>query len=157
MKFKQRIVQLVVAVVAVFAFGATQTLLAQSNGLVKVQSSQNFDNTVSSFKKAVSGNGMMVMGEINQGKVLSMTGISVKSHTFFVGNPNVGNKLFSANRAVGAVVPIRVNIYEDTDGHTYIAYFPPSGELSGLHNKNVSKVAQMLDQKLDKLTSMLGK
>ena len=157
MKIKQSLVRLMVAVFAVFAMGATQILDAQSNGLVKVQSAQNFDKTISSFKKMVSDNGMMVMGEINQGKVLSMTGISVKSHTFFVGNPNVGNKLFSANRAVGTVVPVRVNIFEDTDGQTYMAYFPPSGELSGLHSTKVDKVAQMLDQKLNKLTSMLGK
>ena len=157
MQIKHRAIQLMIAVFAVFAMGATQMLQAQSNGLVKVQSSQNFDKTISSFKKMVSDNGMMVMGEINQGKVLSMAGISVKSHTFFVGNPNVGNKLFSADRAVGAVVPIRVNIFEDTDGNTYVAYFPPSGKLSGLQNKKVDKVAQMLDQKLNKLTSMLGK
>jgi len=157
MKIKQTIIQMMIAVFAVFALSATQTLQAQSNGLVKVQSSQDFDKTISSFKKMVSDNGMMVMGEINQGKVLSMTGISVKSHTFFVGNPNVGNKLFSANRAVGAVVPVRVNIFQDTDGNTYVAYFPPSGQLSGLQNEKVNKVAQMLDQKLNKLTGMLGK
>jgi uncharacterized protein (DUF302 family) len=157
MKFKQSLVQLLVAVVVVFAFGATQTLQAQNTGLVTVQSSQNFDKTISSFKKLVSDNGMMVMGEINQGKVLSMTGISVKSHTFFDCNPNVGNQLFSADRAVGAVVPVRVNIFEETDGHTYVAYFPPSGQLSGLKNDTVNKVAQMLDQKLNTLTSMLGK
>jgi len=157
MQIKHGAIQLMIAVFAVFAMGANQMLQAQSNGLVKVQSSQNFDKTISSFKKMVSDNGMMVMGEINQGKVLSMTGISVKSHTFFVGNPNVGNKLFSADRAVGAVVPIRVNIFEDTDGNTYVAYFPPSEQLSGLNNDKVNKVAQMLDQKLNNLTSMLGK
>lgn len=132
--------------------------LAQSgSGIVKVQASKNFDQTISAFKKMVSDNGMMVMGQLNQGHVLSMTGISVKSQTFFVGNPNVGKKLFSADHAVGTVVPVRVNIYEGEDGHTYVAYIPPSEELSSLNNKKVDMVAKMLDQKLQKLTGMLGK
>jgi len=147
-----------IILLSVFTLIGIHPAYSQSgSGIVKVESSKDFGQTISAFKKMVSGNGMMVMGELNQGKVLSMTGISVKSHTFFVGNPNVGKKLFSADHAAGAVVPVRVNIYEDTDGHTYVAYIPPSEELSSLHNKKVDMVANMLDQKLQKLTAMLGK
>lgn len=147
-----------IIILAIFAIAGMNPAYSQSGpGIVKVQSSKNFDQTVSAFKKMVSGNGMMVMGQLNQGKVLSMTGISVKSQTFFVGNPNVGKKLFSADHAAGAVVPVRVNIFEDANGHTYVAYIPPSEELSSLNNKKVSMVANMLDQKLQKLTGMLAK
>lgn len=147
-----------ILLLAVLVIAGIHPAYSQSgSGIVRVQSSKNFDQTVSAFKKMVSGNGMMVMGQLNQGKVLSMTGISVKSQTFFVGNPNVGKKLFSADHAAGAVVPVRVNIYEDAGGNTYVAYIPPSEELSSLHNKKVDMIANMLDQKLQKLTGMLGK
>ena len=147
-----------IILLSVFTLIGIHPAYSQSgSGIVKVESSKNFDQTISAFKKMVSGNGMMVMGELNQGKVLSMTGISVKSHTFFVGNPNVGKKLFSADHAAGAVVPVRVNIYEDADGHTYVAYIPPSEELYSLHNEKVDMVANMLEQKLQKVTAMLGK
>lgn len=136
--------------------GFTRSYAQSGNGIIKVESSKNFDQTVSAFKKMVAGNGMMIMGQLNQGHVLSMTGISVKSHTFFVGNPNVGKKLFTADRAAGAVVPVRVNIYEDTNGHTYVAYIPPSEEVASLNNKKVDMIAKMLDQKLHKLTGMIG-
>ncbi len=130
---------------------------AQSNGLVTVQSKMSFDQTVGGLKKGIAKNGMMVMSEINQGKMLAMTGIKLKAVSLFVGNPTVGNKLFSADRAVGFVVPIRVNVYDDANGNTYISYVKPSAQLSTLGNKKVDMIAQMLDQKLQMLTGMFAK
>ncbi len=156
-KQKRTLLSTLILLTVLALVGINPAYSQSGSGIVKVESSKNFDQTISAFKKMVSGNGMMVMGELNQGKVLSMTGISVKSHTFFVGNPNVGKKLFSADHAAGAVVPVRVNIYKDTNGHTYVAYIPPSEELSSLNNQKADMIAKMLDQKLQKLTSMLGK
>ncbi|HKI44236.1 MAG TPA: DUF302 domain-containing protein [Balneolales bacterium] len=156
-KQKRTLFSTIILLTVLAVVGINPAYSQSGPGIVKVESSKNFDQTISAFKKMVSGNGMMVMGQLNQGKVLSMTGISVKSHTFFVGNPSVGKKLFSADHAAGAAVPVRVNIYEDTNGHTYVAYIPPSEELSSLNNQKIDMVAKMLDQKLHKLTSMLGK
>ena len=128
---------------------------SQSDNLVKVKSSGSVAQTASKLKKMVSNNGMMVMGKLNQGHVLSMTGISVKSKTIFVGNPHVGKKLFSADAGVGIAVPIRINIYKDSNGQTWVSYIPPSKLLSNFNNPKIDKIAQMLDQKLKKMTSMI--
>jgi len=130
---------------------------AQDNGLVTVQSKMPYEQTVDHLKQGVAKNGMMVMSEINQGKMLAMTGIKLKAVSLFVGNPTVGNKLFSADRAVGFAVPIRVNVYDDASGNTYISYVKPSSQLSALNNKNVDMIANMLDQKLQMLTGMFAK
>ena len=132
-------------------------LFAQGSGLTTVQSKLSYDQTVSQLKQLVAKNGMMVMSEINQGKMLAMTGINLKAVSIFVGNPTVGNKLFTADRAVGFAVPIRVNIYENIDQKTYISYVSPSTELAILNNKQVDMIAKMLDQKLEMLTGMLSK
>lgn len=65
-------------------FSFTTAVQAQSVKPITVKSSKNFDGTISAIKKAVSGGGMMVLSELNQGKVLSMTGLSVHAHSFFV-------------------------------------------------------------------------
>ena len=155
-KNKRSILASLILLTVFSLMGFTQAYSQSGTGIVKVESSNNFNQTVSAFKKMVAGNGMMIMGQLNQGHVLSMTGISVKSHSFFVGNPNVGKKLFSADRAAGVVVPVRVNIYEDTNGHTYVAYIPPSEEVASLNNRKVEMITKMLDQKLHKMTSMIG-
>ncbi len=100
---------------------------------------------------------MMVLSVIKQGKILSMTGLSLKAVSLFVGNPQVGKKLFSANRGVGIAVPIRLNIYKNSDGKTYINFVNPSFQLRSFKNKRIRKIAMMLDQKLAKLTKMMSK
>jgi uncharacterized protein (DUF302 family) len=123
---------------------------------VAVTISGSVSQTVSKLKKMVASNGMMVMGQLNQGQVLSMTGINVQSETLFVGNPQIGKKLFSANPGAGVVVPVRINVYQDTDGKTVVRYVPPSQELDKFHNSEITQIGQMLDKKLKDMTSMLG-
>ncbi len=124
---------------------------------VELKTKGSVDETVNRLKQMVAKNGMMVMGEIHQGKVLEMTGIKVKSETLFVGNPNVGKQLFSEERGVGLVVPIRINIYADQQGQTHVRYIPPSQQLNGFGNAKVDKIAMMLDGKLANMAAMLPK
>lgn len=122
---------------------------------VVVKTKGSVDQTVSGLKKMVADNGMMVMGEIHQGKMLAMTGLKVNSETIFVGNPNVGKQLFSLEPGAGLVIPIRINIYEDGHGQTYVRYIPPSQQLRGFGNAKVDEIAAMLDGKLHDMTAML--
>ncbi len=133
------------------------SLFAQGSGLVRVQSKQPFEKTINEVKKMVSSSGMMVLSEINQGKILSMTGININAESLFIGNPQIGNKLFSADRGVGIAIPVRLNIYEGSDGNTYVSYVKPTVQLASFKNEKVQKIAQMLDGKLGKLTGMLSK
>ncbi|HKJ45284.1 MAG TPA: DUF302 domain-containing protein [Balneolales bacterium] len=134
----------------------SSAVFAQSS-LVQVETKGSVSQTVSHLKKMVSQNGMMVMGSLNQGKVLSMTGIHVQSETVFVGNPHVGKQLFSADHGVGVAVPVRVNIYANKQGNTVVSYIPPSQVLGHFNNPKIQKIAKMLDNKLNKMVHMLAK
>ena len=159
MRNRNLFVAMLVVVMIVFAgvIENSGTLYAQDNGVVTVQSKKSFSGTIDEAKKLIAKNGMMVLSEINQGKILSMTGIDVKGTSLFVGNPQVGNKLFSADRGAGLVVPVRLNIYEGKDGKTYVNYVKPSFQFETFKNDKINKIAQMLDQKLGMLTGMLSK
>lgn len=138
-------------------FGSSEVLLAQDTGLITVQSKAPFEKTVESLRKMVSQNQMMVLAEIHQGKILSMTGLKFNGISLFLGNPTIGKKLFTANKAVGLAVPIRVNIFQDTDGKTYVNYIKPSRQMATFGNEQINMIAKMLDGKLEKLTSMLAR
>jgi len=105
--------------------------------------------------KMVADNGMMVMGEIHQGKILAMTGLKIESESIFVGNPTMGKKLFSAELGIGQVVPVRLNIYKNADGKTVVSYFTPSSLVAGYNNPKLDEMGAMLDKKLGKMTGML--
>ena len=130
---------------------------AQTTGPVTVQSKESFDQTLKDLKQIISQNGMMVLSEIDQGKILSMTGLSLNAHSLFVGNPTIGNKLFTADRGVGIAIPVRLNIYENKDGKTYVSYFKPSDQLSSFKDEVIQNTAKMLDQKFEQLTGMISK
>jgi uncharacterized protein (DUF302 family) len=148
---------LVPAIVVFLAMGFSG--LSKANAaegrLVSVTAHGSFNQTVSMFKKLVAKNGMMVLGMLNQGKVMGMTGLKLRSETFFVGNPTMGKKLFSAQKGVGVLIPVRVNIYVNNDGKTIVSYLQPSKELGAFHDPMLVKMGMMLDKNLAMMTGML--
>lgn len=144
---------------AALAFAVTGGAASASGPgpVVQVQARGSVEDVVAQLKKMVAGNGMMVMGELHQGRVIAMTGLQVQSETIFVGNPTVGKELFSADPGVGIVVPVRINVFADARNNTIVSYVPPSHLLGQFGNPKVSEVASMLDGKLHNLVGMLGR
>ncbi len=139
---------------AVTAFAATPALAQDAR--VTIQSNQSFEQTVDAFKTAVSKGGMMVMSTVDQGNMLKMTGLRMKGTLFLVGNPTVGKQVFEHNPAAGLYLPLRVYIYQGSDGKTYLSYDKPSVVLKSFDNASIDQTAGMLDQKLDILTHMVA-
>jgi uncharacterized protein (DUF302 family) len=134
------------------SFAASNTSF--SGDRVTISSDKSFEDVTGAVKALVAKNGMMVMAEVDQGKMLSMTGLSLKATLFIVGNPAVGKQLFEQDHAVCLYVPLRVFVYADASGKTFVSYDRPSALLAQFKNEKIAMVAQMLDQKLDGLANM---
>lgn len=154
LNFKKNALSLMIASMSIFLF-SFQGANAQSK-LITVKSMKNFDATVEGIKKGVADAGMMVLAEINHGKILSMTGLNISAESIFIGNPNVGKDAFTDNMAVGLAIPLRVNVYEEK-GVTYINYFTPSSELGYFKGDKVKMIGGELDKKIAMLTGMFAK
>jgi uncharacterized protein (DUF302 family) len=133
---------------------AATTETALNGGQVSVASDKPFDQVSDAIKTLVAKNGMMVMAEVNQGKMLSITGLSLNATLFLVGNPTVGKHLFEQDHGVGLYVPLRIFVYTDESGKTRVSYDKPSALLAQFHNEKVAMIAHMLDQKLNGLATM---
>lgn len=147
-----RLTVMLVALVA--ALGAASAFAQEAR--VSIPSNKSFEQTVDAFKMAVSKGGMMVMSTVDQGNMLKMTGLEMKGTLFLVGNPNVGKQVFEHNPAAGLYLPLRVYIYQGSDGKAYLSYDKPSVVLKPFNNSNIDETASMLDQKLDMLTHMVA-
>jgi uncharacterized protein (DUF302 family) len=154
LRTKKIAVRSIIASLAIFFLGF-QGVNAQSK-LITVKSTKSFEATVDGIKKGVADAGMMVLAEINHGKILSMTGLSINAESIFIGNPNVGKEAFTENKAVGLAIPLRVNVYEEK-GTTYINYFTPSSELGYFKGDKVKMIGGQLDKKIEMLTGMFSK
>ena len=129
---------------------------AAGSQFIKVASHRDFNATVSALKEAISGNQMMVMGTINQARVMSMTGLKLEgAESFLVGNPQAGKMAFSMNPAAGAVLPVRVYVWAD-HGKTFIGYFQPSSQLDQI-DPGFNMMGNMLDKKLGMITQAAAK
>lgn len=148
---------LISAFIAAASLAGTTAAVAQdASSFVKVSSQHNFNATVSALKQAVSGNHLMVMGHINQARVLSMTGLRLEgAQSFLVGNPQMGKKAFGMNPAAGAVLPARIYVWAD-HGKAYIGYFKPSAELSSI-SPHFAMMGGMLDKKLRMVADQAAK
>ena len=144
-----------IMLVAAFAALASASALAQE-ARVTIPSNKSFEQTVDAFKTGVGKGGMMVMSTVDQGNMLKMTGLEMKGTLFLVGNPNVGKQVFEHNPAAGLYLPLRVYIYQGSDGKTYLSYDKPSVVLKPFNNSSIDQTASMLDQKLDTLTHMVA-
>ena len=133
------------------SFGLVTPAFAQGSTFIKVESHHSFGATVSALKEAVSSNKMMVMGNINQAKVLSMTGLKLEgAESLLVGNPQMGKKAFGMDPAAGVVLPARIYVWSD-HGKAYIGYFKPSTQLEQV-SPGFAKMGGMLDMKFNMIT-----
>jgi uncharacterized protein (DUF302 family) len=121
------------AVLMTFSTGAA---MAQDQR-VSIPSNKSFEQTVEAFKMAVSMGGMMIMSTVDQGNMLKMTGLELKGTLFLVGNPNVGKQVFEHNPAAGLYLPLRVYIYQGSDGKAYLSYDKPSVVLKPFNNSSI--------------------
>jgi hypothetical protein len=110
--FRKIILAAIVSVASVgLSFAGSNTSF--NGDRVRVAPDKSFEQVTSAVKSLVAENGMMVMAEVNQGKMLSMTGLSLKATLFVVGNPTAGKQLFEQDHGVGLYVPLRVFVYVD--------------------------------------------
>ncbi|HVB87715.1 MAG TPA: DUF302 domain-containing protein [Candidatus Dormibacteraeota bacterium] len=121
---------------------------------VTVETTHSYEQTIDKLKEAAGQDGMMVMAQVDQGHMLSMTGLSLKATLFLVGNPTVGKKLCDQDHGVGLYLPLRVFVYKGKDGKTYVSYDKPSSLLQQFNDKQIDMVASMLDQKIEGLAQM---
>lgn len=124
---------------------------------VTVPSGKSYEQVNEAIKSLVAQNGMMIMAQVNQGEMLAMTGLELKATLYLVGNPTVGKQLFEQDHAVGLYVPLRLSVYSDAGGKTYIEYDQPSSLLEQFSNPKVTETAGMLDKKLEGLAMMAAK
>jgi uncharacterized protein (DUF302 family) len=122
---------------------------AFAGSLVTVTSNQNFQNTISTLKEAVSDNQMMIMGHLNQGNALSMTGLNMKGESFLIGNPEMGKKIMGMFPEAGVVLPLRMYVWEQGNT-TKIGWNSPTTTFEMISPK-LSMAGKMLETKIQNI------
>ncbi len=97
--------------------------------------------------------GLMIVGKVDPGAFLSLLGKPKKAVLYILANPLVANAMFEVTSAVVEFAPLRLVVYEDTDGVAKISYEKPSTALSRFGSDAINAVAERLDLKLNALAT----
>ncbi len=95
-------------------------------GIETVPSANKFSDTVSLFKTALSSKGIKLAFELDHQANGASVGESLgKTHLLLFGNPKLGTPLMRSARSMGIDLPMKVLIWEDAKGKTFLTYNDP--------------------------------
>jgi uncharacterized protein (DUF302 family) len=106
------------------AFVISPEALPKSNdGIVRVKSSYNFQETIARLKKDIAAKGIRFFSEIDQTGLAAGAGIKLNPSTLLVfGNPPLGTQFITANPNAGLDWPVRLLVTQDNTGAVWTVY-----------------------------------
>ncbi len=106
------------------AFVVSSEALPKSNdGVVRVKSSYNFQETIARLKKDIAAKGIRFFSEIDQTELAAEAGIKLNPSTLLVfGNPPLGTQFITANPNAGLDWPVRLLVTQDSAGAVWTVY-----------------------------------
>ena len=97
--------------------------------------------------------GFMLFRTSDHGALVRLVGQKKKAVQYLLGNPLFAIQMTQHDVRAGLYAPLRVLLYENEDGKTCVEYDRPSSLFGQFGNANVTKVATMLDRKLEQLVA----
>jgi len=109
---------------AVAALVISPEAMPKSNdGIVRVKSSYNFQETIARLKKDIAAKGIRFFSEIDQTDLAAEAGIKLNPSTLLVfGNPPLGTQFITANPNAGLDWPVRLLVIQDSTGAVWTVY-----------------------------------
>ncbi len=98
--------------------------------------------------------GLIEVGALNWGRVMTLSGIPMRARCFIAGNPLTAQKLLAAGGAdLGLYLPTKLLVFEDETGAAHVSYdrFSPLMEARGMPALNA--VAAAIDGVLERLAT----
>jgi uncharacterized protein (DUF302 family) len=94
-----------------------------NDGIVRVKSSYNFQETIARLKKDIAAKGIRFFNEIDQTELAAGAGIKLNPSTLLVfGNPPLGTQFMTANPNAGLDWPVRLLVIQDSARAVWTVY-----------------------------------
>src|ERR1700760_2931434 len=100
-------------------------------GLTTIKSSNGPEETMNRFEAEVRGRGMTVFAHIDHAAGAAPAGLSLRpTEVLIFGNAKAGTPLMEAAQSIGIDLPLKVLVWRDENGATWVSYNHP-GLLGG--------------------------
>jgi uncharacterized protein (DUF302 family) len=122
-----------------------------NNGLITIPSAHNGKDTIDLIESDVKSKGLMIFARVDHAAGAKEVGLPLAPTLLLIfGNAERGTPLTQANQQVGIDLPLKVLVWEDASGKTWLSYNDPAwiAKRHGLGHE--------LDQTIKVLTAALS-
>jgi uncharacterized protein (DUF302 family) len=95
--------------------------------------------------------GLMILGSIPHGMMLSLSGERHRALQLFIGNPMIALSMMKIHPEAGVYAPLRLFIHEIDNGRTLITYDKPSRIFGQWNDQLFHDTGKLLDEKMETL------
>jgi uncharacterized protein (DUF302 family) len=112
-----------VACAVTLSYTALGNASGEGNGVVVLDSAYSVDETIARVKTDIADKGIMFFMDVDQSKLAAGADINLRpSHLLIFGNPPLGIQFLTSNPVSGLDWPVRLLVFQDTDGQVKLAY-----------------------------------
>ncbi len=127
--------------------------LAAAAEVVKVAATDDVTATMDALEAAVTGAGATVFARVDHTAGAESVGLEMTDAELLIfGNPKLGTPAMQDDPLAGLYLPLRVLVYSDDAGQTWLAYDDPAAMLSGLNIQADAGYLETMTGALGKLT-----
>ena len=115
-------------------------------GLITIRSSNGPEETMNRFEAEVRGRGMTVFAHIDHAAGAAAAGLSLRPTEMLIfGNATAGTPLMEATQTIGIDLPLKVLVWRDENGATWLSYNDPVwlAERHGIMPESADTLRQM--------------
>lgn len=122
-------------------------------GIIKVKAAGDVASTMDALEAAVIGAGATVFARVNHAGGAEKVGLELAPEQLLIfGNPKLGTPAMQDDAMAGLYLPLKVLVYEDDDGQTWLAYEAPAEMLGDLDVPEDAAYVKKMTGALAKLT-----
>lgn len=115
-------------------------------GLTTIKSRNGPEETMNRFEAEVRGRGMTVFAHIDHAAGAAAAGLSLRpTEVLIFGNARAGTPLMEATQTIGIDLPLKVLVWRDENGATWLSYNDPAwlAERHGILSGSADTLRQM--------------
>ena len=126
--------------------------------ILRVEADGDVGAVMDRLEAAVNGAGATVFARVNHGAGAAKVELELEDAELLIfGNPKLGTPAMQADMHAGIFLPLRVLVYADGDGKTWLAYEAPRKMLDGLDVSDDAPFLGAMEGALQKLTGAAAK
>ncbi len=107
---------------------ATELAVELEEGVITVESTQDFESTYNSLQNAIASNeNLTIVAQLDHQANAASIGLELRPTKIIIfGNPNLGSPLMQSMQSIGLDLPQKMLVWEAEDGTVNISYNDPS-------------------------------